>query len=69
MGGENCIYEWENYQLTRLYNNYQDYEETMDWTKADGAEKQIDLNTWTLDATLAVKGLAVFASFGSSFKD
>lgn len=69
MGGENCIYEWENYQLTRLYNNYQDYEETMDWAKADGAQKPIDLNTWTLDATLAVKGLAVFASFGSSFKD
>ena len=69
MGGENCIYEWENYQLTRLYNNYQDYEETMDRAKADGAEKPIDLNTWTLDATLAVKGLAVFASFGSSFKD
>lgn len=69
MGGENCIYEWENYQLTRLYNNYQDYEETMDWAKADGAEKPIDLNTWTMDATLAVKGLVVFASFGSSFAD
>ncbi len=71
MGGENCIYEWENYQLTRLYNNYQDYEETMDWNKADGAKKPIDLNdkNWTLDATLAVKGLLVFASFGSSFAD
>lgn len=69
MGGENCIYEWENYQLTRLYNNYQDYEETMDWAKAEKSSVQIDLNTWTLDASLAVKGLAVFASFGSSFDD
>lgn len=68
MGGENCIYEWENYQLTRLYNNYQDYEETMDWAKADEAKKPIDLNTWTLDATLAVKGLAMFAAFDLSVK-
>lgn len=69
MGGENCIYEWENYQLTRLYNNYQDYEETMDWAKADEAKKPIDLNdkNWTLDLTLAAEGLLVFASFGSSF--
>lgn len=69
MGGENCIYEWENYQLTRLYNNYQDYEETMDWAKADEAKKPIDLNTWTKDLTLAAEGLLVFASFGSSFAD
>lgn len=69
MGGENCIYEWENYQLTRLYNNYQDYEETMDWAKADEAKKPIDLNTWTEDITLAAEGLLVFASFGSSFND
>lgn len=69
MGGENCIYEWENYQLTRLYNNYQDYEETMDWNKADGAQKPIDLNTWTKDLTLEAEGLLVFASFGSSYAD
>ncbi len=52
MGGENCIYEWENYQLTRLYNNYQDYEETFDWTNTVATDMPIDANTWT-------KGVAV----------
>lgn len=54
MGGENCIYEWKDFQLTRLYNNYQDYEETLDWTKASTDDKPIDANTWTKDATLGV---------------
>lgn len=38
-GGENCIYEFKNYQLTRLYNNYQKYEEKFDWTNANTSVK------------------------------
>ncbi len=69
MGGENCIYEWKDYQLTRLYNNYQNYEETLDWTKASTNDKPVDANTWTKDLTLALTATAAIATFAHAWSD
>ncbi len=69
MGGENCIYEWKDFNLTRLYNNYQNYEETMDWTKASTNDKPIDANSWTKDATLVLTATAALATFSHAWAD
>lgn len=61
MGGEHCVYEWKNYQLTRLYNNYQKYEETFDWNNANTSVKSIDTSTWT-----AVTGTVEVVAFATT---
>lgn len=68
MGGEHCIYAWKNYQLTRLYNNYQKYEETFDWENADTSKKSIDANTWTaVTGTVDITAYAVIVTAGLSY--
>ncbi len=57
-GGENCIYEFKNYQLTRLYNNYQKYEEKFDWTSANTSAKISSDYTVAADST-AIKAKAL----------
>ena len=73
MGGENCIYEWKNYQLTRLYNNYQKYEEKLNWEAADTANKGIDMATWTpanaADKLFIAKVTAAIAYLGHAWSD
>ncbi len=64
-GGENCIYEFKNYQLTRLYNNYQKYEEKFDWASADTSAK-ISTADYTLVES-ATDTLAVGAQIAAIF--
>lgn len=67
MGGEHCIYEWKNYQLTRLFNNYQDYEETLDWENA-AIDTPIDANSWTKgDVALVATVTAALATFAHAW--
>lgn len=69
MGGEHCIYEWKNFQLTRLYNNFQDYEETLDWENASTNDMPIDANAWTKDATLVASVPVALATFAHAWSD
>ncbi|HBM99991.1 MAG TPA: hypothetical protein DD384_01975 [Firmicutes bacterium] len=69
MGGEHCIYEWKNYQLTRLFNNYQDYEETLDWENASTSDMPIDTDNWTKDDTLAARVALALVTFAHAWSD
>ncbi len=72
-GGENCIYEFKNYQLTRLYNNYQKYEEKFDWTAADTSAKITSDYTLVTDtisaAALIVSATAVIGYLAHGWSD
>ncbi len=59
-GGEKCIYEFKNYQLTRLYNNYQKYEEKFDWANAATSAKIDD--TYTKIEATGVDGAIEYAA-------
>ncbi len=65
-GGENCIYEFKNYQLTRLSNNYQKYEEKFDWTTASTSTK-IGSDYTLVPSTDLVNNAAVLANALTAF--
>lgn len=69
-GGENCIYEFKNYQLTRLYNNYQKYEEKFDWTSASTSAKiSSDYTVATDSAAIKAKALLGFGYLAHGWSD